>query len=238
MLNIDLQYSWEQFHAHYQVDIEPGMTTLLGGSGEGKSTLLHLLGGFLAGRGVLSYQGESLLPLAPYERPISTLFQSDNLFPQLTVWQNVAIGLSRSLRLTSEQQDKVQWALEKTQLVDKTTRFPQALSGGQAQRVAIARALVRNKPILLLDEPFSALDPALREEMLYLVNEVTAELKLTTLIVSHLPQEASLVGGRVLLIEKGQVSAHEAVSVLSQSDVHPLFSHYLGVSDRSTKSPE
>ncbi|WP_409419837.1 ATP-binding cassette domain-containing protein [Marinomonas sp. RS-M-Aa-14] len=236
MLKINLQYDWERFHANYCVNIEPGMTTLLGGSGEGKSTLLHLLGGYLEGRGELYFHEESLLSLPAYERPISTLFQSDNLFPQLTVWQNVAIGVSPSLNLTPEQKEKVSWALEKTQLVDKMKRFPQALSGGQAQRVAIARALVRKKPILLLDEPFSALDPALREEMLYLVNEVTEELGLTTLLISHLPQEACLVGGRVILIEQGEVIAHEPVSVLSQIEPHVLFSNYLGVgvSSRST----
>lgn len=230
MLNIKLQYSWDSFHADYRVNISPGVTTLLGASGEGKSTLLHLLGGFLGGHGKLSFHDKSLLHLAPYERPISTLFQSDNLFPQLTVWQNVAIGASPSLSLSAEQKSKVDWALKKTQLVDKADRFPQALSGGQAQRVAIARVLVRNKPILLLDEPFSALDPALREEMLYLVREVTEELSLTTLLVSHLPQEASLIGGKVILIEKGEVVAHELVSVLNQTPTHPLFSHYFGVS--------
>ncbi|WP_421855313.1 ATP-binding cassette domain-containing protein [Marinomonas sp.] len=229
MLKINLQYDWESFHAHYCVDILPGVTTLLGGSGEGKSTLLHLLGGFIAGRGELLFNQDSLLSLPAYERPISTLFQSDNLFPQLTVWQNVAIGISPSLTLNHEQKNKIHWALEKTQLVDKKDRYPQALSGGQAQRVAIARALVRNKPVLLLDEPFSALDPALREEMLYLVNDVTQELSLTTLLVSHLPQEATLVGGRVILIEQGCITAHEPVSVLSQTEPHPLFSRYLGV---------
>ena len=231
MLKIKLQYSWDTFHADYCVNISPGVTTLLGASGEGKSTLLHLLGGFLEGHGELNFHDEPLLHLAPYERPISTLFQSDNLFPQLTVWQNVAIGASPSLSLSPEEKDKVDWALEKTQLVDKTERFPQALSGGQAQRVAIARVLVRNKPILLLDEPFSALDPALREEMLYLVREVTKELSLTTLLVSHLPQEASLIGGKVILIEKGKIVAHESVSVLNQTPTHSSFLHYLGVSN-------
>jgi thiamine transport system ATP-binding protein len=229
MLEIKLSYDWENFHANYNASILPGVTTLLGASGEGKSTLLHLLGGFLAGRGELNFHGDSLLSLPAYERPISTLFQSDNLFPQLTVWQNVAIGLSSGLSLSREQREKVEWALEKTQLVDKSARFPQALSGGQAQRVAIARVLVRNKPILLLDEPFSALDPALREEMLYLVRDVTDEFSLTTLLVSHLPQEASLIGGRVMLIEKGRVVAHEPISVLEQSPAHPMFSQYFGV---------
>lgn len=229
MLNINLQYDWEGFHADYCVDIFPGVTTLLGGSGEGKSTLLHLLGGFLDGRGELFFNEESLLSLPAYERPISTLFQSDNLFPQLTVWQNIAIGLSPSLSLNNEQRARIQWALEKTQLADKAERFPQALSGGQAQRVAIARAMVRKKPILLLDEPFSALDPSLREEMLYLVNEVTLELGLTTLLVSHLPQEASLVGGRVILIDKGRVVAHEAASKLASDILPEVFTEYFGL---------
>ncbi|MBJ7536837.1 thiamine ABC transporter ATP-binding protein [Marinomonas transparens] len=228
MLSVNLQYHWDTFNANYQINIEPGVTTLLGGSGEGKSTLLHMIGGFLDGKGELSFCGDALLNLPAYERPISTLFQSDNLFPQLTVWQNVAIGLSASLSLTDDQKQKVDWALEQTQLVDKKDRFPQALSGGQAQRVAIARALVRKKPILLLDEPFSALDPVLREEMLKLVKQVTEAFGLTTLLVSHLPSEASLVGGRVILIEKGRVSAHEAVSALNQLDLYPQFAHYLG----------
>jgi thiamine transport system ATP-binding protein len=231
VLNINLRYNWERFQANYCVDISPGVTTLLGGSGEGKSTLLHLLGGFLNGRGELSFNGDSLVSLPPYERPISTLFQSDNLFPQLSVWQNVAIGLSPSFSLDQEQKVKVQWALEKTQLIDKAKCFPQALSGGQAQRVAIARALVRKKPILLLDEPFSALDPSLREEMLYLVNDVTLELGLTTLLISHLPQEASLIGGRIILIEKGSIVAHEAASKLASDVIPAAFSKYFGLAE-------
>lgn len=235
MLDLNLEYHWEDFHAHYQAQIEPGMTTLLGGSGEGKSTLLHLIGGFLQGKGELFYNQASLLDLPAYDRPISTLFQSDNLFPQLTVWQNVAIGLAPSMRLTSEQQDRVRWALEQTQLTEKAKSYPQALSGGQAQRVAIARAMVRKKPILLLDEPFSALDPALREEMLFLVKEVTENFALTTLLVSHLPNEASLVGGKVILIESGKVAAHEPVEVLQMSQYHPAFERYLGREKASTK---
>ncbi|KZN12955.1 thiamine ABC transporter ATP-binding protein [Marinomonas sp. TW1] len=234
MLKVDLKYDWERFHAHYQVQIDQGITTLLGASGEGKSTLLHLLGGFLQGHGVLDYQSESLLALPAYQRPISTLFQSDNLFPQLTVWQNVAIGLSPHLRLNEEQCERVAWALEQTQLAAKADAYPQALSGGQAQRVAIARVLVRKKPILLLDEPFSALDPALREEMLFLVKQVTETFSLTTLLVSHLPSDALLVGGRVILIEQGQVVAHEASDVLASKQTPIAFTQYLGESKSST----
>ncbi|MEL0636117.1 ATP-binding cassette domain-containing protein [Marinomonas sp. TI.3.20] len=235
MLEINLQYNWENFRADYQVSIEPGMTTLLGASGEGKSTLLQLVGGYLNGRGTLSYLGEDFSSLAPYERPVTTLFQSDNLFPQLTVWQNVAIGLEPSLKLTDQQQEKVSWALEQTQLMSKRDQIPQALSGGQAQRVAIARVLVRNKPILLLDEPFSALDPMLREEMLALVHNVTEQFQLTTVLVSHMPSEALLVGGRVMLIAGGRVVAHESADVLASKSLPDAFSNYLGLFNPSTK---
>lgn len=238
MLDINIQYDWENFHADYQASIASGMTTVLGASGEGKSTLLHLLGGYLQGRGTLSYLGASFLGLAPFERPVSTLFQSDNLFPQLNVWQNVAVGLEPSLKLTAQQREKVEWALRQTQLIAKQDQYPQALSGGQAQRVAIARVLVRNTPILLLDEPFSALDPILREEMLTLVAEVTQQFKLTTLVVSHMPSEALLVGGRVMLIAGGRVVAHEPVDILTSSSLPDTFSRYLGLSNHSTKIGE
>lgn len=236
MLNIDLLYDWESFHAEYQATLLPGVTTLLGASGEGKSTLLHLLGGFLQGRGRVSFQGQALENLSPYERPISTLFQSDNLFPQLTVWQNVAVGIAPSLSLSAEQNTKVRWALKQTQLSDKADQYPQALSGGQAQRVAIARVLVREMPILLLDEPFSALDPALREEMLTLVNEVTERFEMTTLLVSHMPSEAVFIGGKVMLIEKGRVMANEDASVLSHGQVPDAFSRYLRMTSPSITS--
>ena len=227
MLKIDLQYEWQNFQSDYQAQISSGITTLLGGSGEGKSTLLQLLGGFLKGKGKIQYNDDFLHTLPAYERPISTLFQSDNLFPQLTVRQNVAVGVSPSLKLTASQNQKIDWALDKVGLSDKENVLPESLSGGQAQRVAIARVLVRNQPILLLDEPFSALDPALRESMVKLIGDLTQELSLTTLLVSHLPQEALLVGGRVLLIEKGRVAAHQAVSVLESADErHPAFSGY------------
>jgi len=114
---------------------------------------------------------------------------------------------------------------------------PEALSGGQAQRVAIARAIARavveqeeeKKSILLLDEPFSALDPSLRAQMLMLVAELTQQLALTTLIVSHLPDEAKMVGGSVLLIEQGRVALHDDVSILEQAENIPALTRYLNL---------
>lgn len=240
MLNIDIKYQWfnkqgEDFNADYKASLNTGVTTLLGKSGEGKSTLLHLIGGFLDGQGKIEYQGQDLTVLAPDQRPITTLFQSDNLFPQLTVSQNIAVGLAANLKLNLIQKEAVSWALERTQLTEMQTKLPEALSGGQAQRVAIARAIARaivaqkekKKSILLLDEPFSALDPSLRSQMLGLVSELTQQLKLTCLIVSHLPEEAKLVGGQLLLIEKGKVVLHDDVDVLNQVEKSTVLSRYL-----------
>ena len=240
MLNLDLQYQWDSqqdngFEAHYLAQIPTGITTLLGASGEGKSTLLHLIGGFLKGTGMLSFNGCDLATLTPDKRPITTLFQSDNLFPQLTVWQNIAIGLSASLKLGAVQKDAVAWALDRTQLSDFGTKVPESLSGGQAQRVAIARAIARaivdqdeqKKSILLLDEPFSALDPSLRAQMLLLVSELTEQLGLTSLIVSHLPEEAKLVGGRIVLIEQGKIVLQDNVEVLNSVESSSSLMKYL-----------
>ncbi len=228
MLNIDLTYSWASFSAHYQVNITKGLTTLLGGSGEGKSTLLQLVGGFIEGDGKLTFEDDNLQGMPPYNRPITTLFQSDNLFPQLTVWQNIAIGLHPSGKLTDKERSTVEWALSKTQLKEQLDKFPDMLSGGQAQRVALARALVRKRPILLLDEPFSALDPNLREEMLLLVADLTHDLGLTTLLISHHPHEAKLAGGNIMLIKSGKVQVHGDVSLLEEYDSIPALAGYLG----------
>ena len=228
MLDIDLRYAWHDFQAHYQMQLPQGLTTLLGGSGEGKSTLLQLIGGFILGQGQLDFKGDDMTHLSPYQRPITTLFQSDNLFPQLTVWQNIAIGLQANLRLNKAQAASIEWALEMTQLSSYVHKYPGQLSGGQAQRVALARMLVRRRPILLLDEPFSALDPSLRAEMLQLVAELTHTLQLTTLLVSHYPQEAKLAGGHIALIENGRVATYATVDTLDCAEVGSPLALYLG----------
>ncbi|SBS25037.1 Thiamine import ATP-binding protein ThiQ [Marinomonas aquimarina] len=230
MLSFDVSYHWHNFHAHYQAQLALGVTSILGASGGGKSTLLSLLGGYIEGQGSLQFAGQELLSLAPYERPITTLFQSDNLFPQLSVWDNIAIGLSPSRALSQAQQDKVNWALAQVQLQQHSDKFPDQLSGGQAQRVAIARVLVREKPILLLDEPFSALDPKLRSDMLHLIKTLTEQYQWTTIMVTHSPMDAILLGGQVLLVEEGKVAAQVPASVLRDPPSDSPFNRYLHVS--------
>ncbi|MEC8080908.1 MAG: ATP-binding cassette domain-containing protein [Pseudomonadota bacterium] len=230
MLSFDVQYQWQSFEAHYQGQLAVGATSILGASGCGKSTLLSLLGGYVVGQGSIGFAGQDLSLKPPFERPITTLFQSDNLFPQLSVWDNVAIGICASRSLSSAQKEKVTWALEQVQLSDCHAKYPDQLSGGQVQRVAIARVLVRDKPILLLDEPFSALDPKLRSDMLALIGRLTQTYQWTTVMVTHSPADAVLLGGQILLIENGQIVAQTDAKKLYDSAPESPFCDYLSIS--------
>ena len=183
---------------------------IVGPSGAGKSTLLNLIAGFvLPTQGNIWLNGENHTQSAPYERPVSMLFQENNLFPHLTVQQNLALGLKTSLKLTALEQDQIERVADAVGLTSFLSRLPNSLSGGQKQRVALARCLLRDKPILLLDEPFSALDPELRLEMLNLIDELCHNKKLTLLLVTHQPSELTGKVDRMLRIENGRISQQE-----------------------------
>ena len=188
--------------------VEGERIAIVGPSGAGKSTLLNLIAGFvLPTRGEVWLNGENHTQSAPYERPVSMLFQENNLFPHLTVQQNLALGLKTSLKLTALEQDQIEQVADAVGLTSFLSRLPNSLSGGQKQRVALARCLLRDKPILLLDEPFSALDPELRMEMLNLIDELCHSKSLTLLLVTHQPSELTGKVDRMLRIENGRISA-------------------------------
>jgi thiamine ABC transporter, ATP-binding protein len=180
---------------------------IIGESGAGKSTLLNLIAGFeFPHQGEIWLNDKNHTRSAPYERPVSMLFQENNLFPHLTVQQNLALGLKPSLKLTALEQEKIEQVACSVGLGDYLQRLPNSLSGGQKQRVALARCLLRDKPILLLDEPFSALDQKLRVEMLALIAKLCDEKHLTLLLVTHQPSELVGTIDRLLLVENGQIS--------------------------------
>lgn len=188
--------------------VEGERIAIVGPSGAGKSTLLNLIAGFvLPTQGNIWLNGENHTRSAPYERPVSMLFQENNLFPHLTVQQNLALGLKTSLKLTALEQDQIEQVADAVGLTSFLSRLPNSLSGGQKQRVALARCLLRDKPILLLDEPFSALDPELRMEMLNLIDELCHSKNLTLLLVTHQPSELTGKVDRMLRIENGRISA-------------------------------
>lgn len=178
---------------------------IIGESGAGKSTLLNLIAGFdYANEGEIWLNGENHTRSAPYERPVSMLFQENNLFTHLTVAENITLGLKPNLSLSREDKMRIVQAASAVNLQDFLTRKSTALSGGQKQRVALARCLLRDKPILLLDEPFSALDPQLRMEMLKLIDQLCDEKMLTLLLVTHQPKELEGHIDRIIHIHQGQ----------------------------------
>lgn len=187
-------------HIHAQEKI-----AIVGESGAGKSTLLNLIAGFdYANGGEIYLNGENHTHSAPDKRPVSMLFQENNLFTHLTVEENLVLGLKPNLSLSAEEKSRVEQVAIAVNLQDFLARKPTALSGGQKQRVALARCLLRDKPILLLDEPFSALDPQLRMEMLKLINRLCDEKQLTMLLVTHQPQELEGYIDRTIRVHQGR----------------------------------
>lgn len=177
---------------------------LIGPSGAGKSTLLNAIAGFARpASGAILWQGHDLAALPAGARPVTILFQDQNLFPHLTVAQNVALGVAPDLRPSRDDLARVDRALERTGLAGLGARRPAQLSGGQAGRAALARALLRARPLLLLDEPFAALGPALKQEMLALVAEVAGETGATVLMVTHDPADARGFAGQTVLVAEG-----------------------------------
>ncbi|AJJ19701.1 MULTISPECIES: thiamine ABC transporter ATP-binding protein ThiQ [Yersinia] len=208
MLKLEkITYLYDHLPMRFDLRIQPGeRVAILGPSGAGKSTLLSLIAGFLApasGRMLLNNQDHTVT--APAERPVSMLFQENNLFSHLTVAQNIGLGLHPGLKLSHEQKLLLRQIAQQVGLEDCLARLPAQLSGGQRQRAALARCLVRSQPILLLDEPFSALDPALRNEMLQLVDQVCTHRQLTLLMVSHNLDDAARIADRTLLVVDGRI---------------------------------
>ena len=177
---------------------------IIGPSGGGKSTLLMAIAGFISPTsGRVLWQGRDLAEVPPGARPVSILFQDQNLFPHLTLAQNLGLGLSSDLRLTPAERDQIETALHRVGLEGMGARKPAQLSGGQQGRAALARALLRARPVLLLDEPFAALGPALKVEMLELVAEVAAETGAAVLMVTHDPADARRFADKTVLVADG-----------------------------------
>ncbi|MEQ3673073.1 ATP-binding cassette domain-containing protein [Pseudophaeobacter sp.] len=201
---------------------------IIGPSGAGKSTLIEAIAGFLPlPQGRILWQGEDLTDLPPGQRPVAMLFQDGNLFPHLTVAQNAGLGLRANLRLSSAEHAQVQNALSRVGLSDLAARKPAALSGGQQSRVALARVLLQRRDILLLDEPFAALGPALKDEMLDLVAEIADETGATVLMVSHDPKDARRIAEQVVLVAEGEAQPPQATAGLLDNPP-PALKTYLG----------
>jgi thiamine transport system ATP-binding protein len=208
---------------------EPGARiAVIGPSGAGKSTLLSVIGGFFApASGRVVWAGQDLTALPPGDRPVTTLFQDQNLFPHLTITQNLALGLSPALRLAPGDADRIEAALNRVGLAGLGTRRPAELSGGQQGRAALARALLRARPILLLDEPFAELGPALKTQMLDLVVEVATDTGALVLMVTHDPADARHFAPLTVLVAEG-IAHPPAPTATLLDNPPPALAAYLG----------
>jgi thiamine transport system ATP-binding protein len=226
----DLALDYSDFHARYTLSVPAGaLCGLIGPSGGGKTTLLHAIAGFeTPSSGTLRFAGRDLLPLNPAERPLSMLFQDHNLFPHLTAFENVGLGIDPSLRLGSVGRSRVEDALTRVGLAGFGARRPAELSGGQRQRVAIARALVRNRPLMLLDEPFGGLDPGLRAEMIALVDQLRRDEGLTVLVSIHTPEDLGAAADLMAFIAGGRVVAAARPQEVLAKGRNPAIDRYLG----------
>ena len=201
--NLVLSYPGFQLTANWTAD--PGQViALIGPSGAGKSTLLLTIAGFLAPTsGRILWQTQDLSKVPPAQRPVSILFQDQNLFPHLTIDQNLGLALDPRLRLTSPQKARIAATLDRLGLTGLGSRRPADLSGGQQGRAALGRVLLQSRPILLLDEPFAALGPALKADLLALVGEVARDTGAVTLLVTHDPRDAQRFAAKTVLVTNG-----------------------------------
>lgn len=203
MLKVDnLKYKYENDIFEFNLEAKAGeITAVLGKSGAGKSTLLSLIAGFLEPfDGEIYINEKSITKLPPFKRPLSILFQENNLFSHLSIYENIALGVSPKLKLSQIDKELIEKTAEDLGIKDLLKRLPNQISGGQKQRAALCRAIVRKKEVLLLDEPFSALDYELKNEMLEIIHKLCKKENIAVLMVTHFEEDAQKVASKSIRI--------------------------------------
>ncbi len=216
-LEVRIGLATSTFALDVAFEVPPGVTVLFGPSGAGKSRTLGCIAGLVrptTGRIALGsdvwFDGSQRRELAIHERRIAYVFQSLALFPHMTGEQNVGYGVSRSVP-KAERRARAHEMLARMRVSHLADRKPRSFSGGEAQRVALARAFAMKPRVLLLDEPFSALDAGVKHDLLAEVGEWLAREQIPAILVTHLAEEASALGDRVVLLENGRVTREAAI---------------------------
>ncbi|EAU41304.1 thiamine ABC transporter, ATP-binding protein, putative [Fulvimarina pelagi HTCC2506] len=222
------------------LELMPGeWLALIGPSGAGKSTLMDMVAGFLPlTSGSISIAEEDVSGKGPSERPLSIVFQDNNLFPHLTVFQNVALGIAPNRRVAPHERGRIENILDTVGLGGKGGRKPHELSGGERQRAALARAFLRRQPLLLLDEPFASLGPALRRDMMKTLRQLRSEFTetpLTILMVTHHPEDARSYADRVAFLDQGRIAHVGPVENMLGEAAPEDVRRYLGSQDHSRR---
>ncbi|AKI01383.1 ABC-type spermidine/putrescine transport system, ATPase component [Hoeflea sp. IMCC20628] len=218
------------------LDIEEGsFVTLLGPSGCGKTTTLRMIAGLLdPTEGEIAIKGKRVNDIPIHKRNLGLVFQNYALFPHKTVAENVAFGLNYRDVAKADVARKVADALDLVQLPDLGARYPKELSGGQQQRIALARAIVIEPDVLLLDEPLSALDANLREDMRVELKRIQQRIGVTTVFVTHDQTEALAMSDQIIVMSKGRVEQVGAPEHVYNSPATEFVAQFLGASNLLT----
>ena len=217
ILKVQIGLVTSAFTIDVAFEVAPGVTVLFGPSGAGKSRTLACIAGlvrptsgFIALGSDVWFDGAAKRELAIHERRVAYVFQSLALFPHLTGAQNVAYGVSRAIP-KADRRARAHEMLGRMRVAHLADRKPRTFSGGEAQRVALARAFAMKPRVLMLDEPFSALDGGVKRELLAEVGEWLGREQIPALLVTHLAEEARALGERVVLLEHGRVTREAAL---------------------------
>ena len=204
-LNFSLKESYLTISTN--ISLEPDkIYAVVGPSGAGKSTFLNLISGFASiSSGSIIWNGQEISNLPPAKRNVSILFQDNNLFPHLSVWRNLALAVTNWPKISRNNEEKLKAVMSEVGILGLENRKPSQLSGGQQSRVALARVLLQKNKILLLDEPFSALGPSLKDQMLELIKKISKNKKLLVLMVTHDPADAKKGASQTLVIKDKKV---------------------------------
>ncbi|MDY3027323.1 MAG: ABC transporter ATP-binding protein [Candidatus Faecivicinus sp.] len=207
IVNMTKLYSNGDGVKNVNISVSEGeLVTLLGPSGCGKTTILRTIGGFIdLNEGDILINGKSIIALPPEKRPTAMVFQSYNLWPHMTVYDNMEFGLRLRKVPRAERRERIMQMLDLVKMPGTEKKYPGQMSGGQQQRIAIARSLLLRPEVLLLDEPFSALDAKIRQQMREELRKIQTDLNITVVFVTHDQEEAMALSDRVIVMNKGTI---------------------------------
>ena len=204
-LNFSFEENYLAISANLSLESDK-IYAIIGPSGAGKSTFLNLIAGFSEiSSGSILWNEQEISDLPPSKRNISILFQDNNLFPHLSVWRNLALAVSHWPKISNDDEAKLHSVISEVGIRGLENRKPSQLSGGQQSRVALARVLLQKNKILLLDEPFAALGPSLKDQMLELIEKIARSRGLLVLMVTHDPADANKIASQTIVVKNNKV---------------------------------